>query len=211
MLKYLTLNMHKLTKLETSEFFHIYNRGNNRELLFMEHENYKFFLKLFSKHLSPILEIFAYCLLPNHFHFLVQIKDFEKIIEFRKKKYEDNTLVEKYLSQKFSNFFNAYAKSFNNYFKRHGSLFQERFGRIKIDSEEYFSELVRYIHLNPVKHAISDSYDNYLYSSYRSMISTKPTKLMRNEVLEWFGGQDGFVKFHLDDYVEGNIKDLLLE
>ena len=205
--------MHKLTKLELGEYFHIYNRGNNHELLFIEHENYRYFLKLFAKHLNPILHLYAYCLLPNHFHFLIKIKEFDEIPDFKNsgKKYDDYSQIEKYLSQQFSNFLNAYSKSFNSYFKRRGSLFQERFGRIKIDSEEYFSQLVQYIHLNPVKHGNTNRFDNYPYSSYQSLISMKPTKLKREIVLEWFGGKDEFIKFHQTGNDYQKIKNLLLE
>ena len=55
-------------------YYHIYNRGNNRENLFKQDRNYRYFLKLYAKHIEPIADTFAYCLLPNHFHLLVRIK-----------------------------------------------------------------------------------------------------------------------------------------
>ena len=60
-------------------YYHIYNRGNNRETLFKEERNYRDFLKLYAKHIEPIADTFAYCLLPNHFHLLVRIKGEEEI------------------------------------------------------------------------------------------------------------------------------------
>ena len=53
-------------------YYHIYNRGNNRENLFIERRNYPYFLKLYAKHIQPVAETYAYCLLPNHFHFAIR-------------------------------------------------------------------------------------------------------------------------------------------
>ena len=51
-------------------YYHIYNRGNNRENIFKETRNYRYFLTLYAKHIEPVADTFAYCLLPNHFHWL---------------------------------------------------------------------------------------------------------------------------------------------
>ncbi len=67
-------------KLQFGQIYHIYNRGNNRENLFLGKENYLYFLKLFSKHIAPVVFVYAYCLLPNHFHFLLQLKSREEIL-----------------------------------------------------------------------------------------------------------------------------------
>lgn len=65
--------------LEHGQYYHIYNRGNNRENLFVEERNYLYFLKLYGQHIEPVASTFAYCLLPNHFHILVQIKEVEDL------------------------------------------------------------------------------------------------------------------------------------
>ena len=61
--------------LQHGRYYHIYNRGVNRENLFVEERNYRYFLQLYARHVEPIAYTYAYCLLRNHFHFLVQIKD----------------------------------------------------------------------------------------------------------------------------------------
>jgi len=61
--------------LQYGLYYHIYNRGNNRENIFLEERNYRYFLQLYLKYIEPIAWTFAYCLLRNHFHFLVRIKD----------------------------------------------------------------------------------------------------------------------------------------
>jgi len=104
-------------QLEHGCFYHIYNRGNNSEVIFKEEENFLYFLILLKKHISPIAEIYAYCLLNNHFHLLIKIKENEN----NEIKYE----------QSFSNIFNAYAKAYNKKYNRTGKLFEERFKRKK--------------------------------------------------------------------------------
>ncbi len=100
-------------------YYHIYNRGNNQENLFIEKRNYPYFLSLYAKHIEPIADTFAYCLLRNHFHISVRIKTEEeyqqssqvlKTCEDSKKKFNP--------SQSFSNLFNAYAKAINKGYGR---------------------------------------------------------------------------------------------
>ncbi len=60
--------------LQPGHYYHLYNRGNNREDLFRAERNYRYFLELYAYHIEPVAETFAYCLLRNHFHLLVKIK-----------------------------------------------------------------------------------------------------------------------------------------
>ena len=110
--------------LESGMFYHIYNRGTNREDIFVQERNYRYFLQLYVKHIEPAAETYAYCLLKNHFHVLVRIKDAEA---------QNPKGLERPLgSIAFSNFFNAYAKAINKAYGRTGSLFQHPFGRIPV-------------------------------------------------------------------------------
>jgi len=68
--------------MESDKFYHIYNRTNNKELLFKDEENYRYFLSLFQKYISPIAHVYAYCLIPNHFHFVLQIKSDQELSFF---------------------------------------------------------------------------------------------------------------------------------
>ena len=65
--------------LHEGKFYHIYNRGNNRETLFYTEANYKYFLKKYDKYLSEYIDTYAYCLLPNHFHLLISVKELKDI------------------------------------------------------------------------------------------------------------------------------------
>lgn len=67
--------MQKMVPLEPGRFYHVYTRGNNRENLFFEEKNYDYFLQLYKKYISPFADTYAYCLLRNHFHFLIKVKE----------------------------------------------------------------------------------------------------------------------------------------
>ena len=179
--------MPAIQPLENGKYYHIYNRGINSDILFKENGNYEHFLKLYDLHIEPMAETYAWCLMRNHFHFLIRIKDLEEI------KTENKILP----SQSFSNLFNAYTKAFNKKYNRHGALFERPFRRKSIENENYFQNLIAYIHNNPVHHNICERPMNYPWSSYITCISDKPTKLKRKEVIEIFNDIENFKYVHL--------------
>jgi REP element-mobilizing transposase RayT len=193
--------------LHPGQYYHIYNRGNNRENLFVEDRNYRYFLQLYTKHIAPIAETYAYCLLRNHFHFLVRIKDEEHLTGL-----EGGAGVRGVEpSQAFSNLFNAYARAYNRACGRTGALFQRPFGRKQITSDAYFTQVVIYIHQNPQKHKFVDDFRDWPYSSYQAHLSAKPTLLKRAEVIAWFGEVDGFASAHSREMDENSIVALVPE
>ena len=172
--------------LEYGTYYHIYNRGINNTTLFKERTNFEYFLKLYDLHINPIAETYAWCLMKNHFHFLIRIKDV------------DNIVVEKKIlpSQSISNLCNAYTKAFNKMYHRHGALFERPFRRKQINFDTYFQNVIIYIHNNPVHHKICEHPLQYPWSSYLTCISEKPTKLQRKEVLSIFDDVDNFKFVH---------------
>jgi REP element-mobilizing transposase RayT len=175
--------------LEPGFYYHVYNRSNNKESLFPEDRNYSYFLNLVKKHLIPVSEIYCYCLLKNHFHFLLRIKDFDGLPE--------TMLVERNrLHQPFSNLFNAYTKAFNKLFFRSGSLFQKNFHKIRVTNEKYLRNLILYIHLNPVRHGYTDEYYAYKHSSFQQLVSPQPSYLMKDDVIRLFDDLDNFIYCH---------------
>jgi len=188
--------MSKPVPLQPGKYYHIYNRGNNRENVFCEERNYSYFLKLYAAYIEPVADTFAYCLLRNHFHLLVRIKPEE---ETRR------------VSQVFGNFFNAYAKAINKAYQRTGSLFQHPFGRIEVTSDAYLVHLVTYIHQNPRKHGFVTDFHAWPYSSYHALVSTRPTRLQRDDVLAWFHGVEAFEAAHQQEVSERLIAPLVLE
>jgi putative transposase len=168
-------------------FYHIYNRGINSCDIFRETENYQYFLKLYDEYISPIADTFAWVLMPNHFHFLVRIKEVTELA---------NLTSLKPPHQYFSNLFNAYSKAFNKRFDRHGSLFVRRFKRKRIDNLEYLRNVVLYIHDNPVHHFFCENKLDYPWSSYLTCITVKPTRLKRDAVIGWFDDHANFKHTH---------------
>jgi REP element-mobilizing transposase RayT len=188
--------------LQPGVTYHIYNRGNNRENLFIEERNYPYFLSLYAKYIEPIADTYAYCLMRNHFHFSMRIKTEEEW--FKTSQVSKTCEVSPEVphakkfdpSRAFSNLFNAYAKSINKGYQRTGSLFEERFGRIPVLTDAYRANLIFYIHYNPQKHKFVKDFRDWHWSSYPALVGSGETKLKREDVLNLFGGKQGFDDFH---------------
>ncbi len=198
--------------LESDKYYHIYNHAVGTDNLFTSQENYYFFLKKYSLYIAPVADTFAYCLMPNHFHFAVRIKDEKEIVKFLKEvKRKDLTGFENLsglISQQFSNLFNSYTKAYNKQQNRYGSLFQRPFKRKLIISDDYFREIIHYIHFNPVHHGFTDDLRDWQYSSFESFFSEKATQLKRNEVIKWFDNKENFYTFHQKEINKKLIIDL---
>jgi len=205
-------------------YYHIYNRGVNRENIFFEERNYDLFMRLYEKHLSSVTDLFAYCLLKNHFHLDLKVKSEEEILEtlktlrvssvsrvktlkvsmssssqeegLHRKPLGSDQLGSRYVSDQFSNFFNAYAKTINKTYGRTGSLFQHPFGRVPITTDRQLWNVIAYIHQNPQKHRFVKDFRDWKWSSYGLILAEKPTKLRRDIVLEWFGGKESYLDLH---------------
>jgi len=180
--------------LAPGTYYHIFNRGINSETLFKEKRNYAFFLSRYLKYISPIARTYAFCLLKNHFHFLICTRSEETLNNFMPVTKAYST--EQIISLQFSHLFNSYAQAVNKRFSRTGGLFETPFRRIEINEEYYLLHLIAYIHLNPIKHGFTKDYINYLYSSYHLLLEGKSKILETQTVLSWFGGQELFSSFH---------------
>ena len=207
--------MKKKTPLEYGKYFHVYNRGNNKQAIFFETKDYLHFLELVSIFISPIADIYAYALMGNHFHFLIRIKDEEEIGYLNPLNAESEELDKKWkifetippdLSKKqwkrpipqnmFQHLFNAYARFVNTKYKRIGHLFEKNFERKLVSDEMYLKALILYIHNNPVKHGFCESPVEYPWTSYLSLVSIKPTRLQRKQVIGWFDNKANFIAVH---------------
>jgi len=181
-----------------NRIYHVFNHAVGIENLFREEKNYFYFLELVQKYVLPIANIYAFNLLPNHFHFLVHIKSEDDLKEVLKNKSKlvDIPDYPKLIMQQFSNCFNAYAKAFNKLYERKGALFIDYMKRSEIRSESYFQNCLHYIHYNAVRHGLCESIDDWYWSSYQAFIDEKPSKLARKAVMDVFGNKTYFVQFH---------------
>jgi len=148
---------------------------------------------LYNKHIDPIAETFAWCLLKNHFHLLIRIKTLEEILETQKEN-EIKKLIAPH--QSFGNLFNAYTKAINKGYNRHGALFERPFKRKLIDTDSYLRSVIKYIHYNPVNHGFCEHPIEYPWSSYQTCISEKTTKLKRDKVISLFKNIDDLKTSH---------------
>jgi len=148
--------MQPVAPLQPGHTYHLFNRGNNGEDLFREERNYRYFLELYARHAHAAVDTYAYCLMRNHFHLLVRVKtdaEWRSQTSGVSETPEVSTTVATGAMRAFGNLFNAYAKAINKAYGRTGRLFEESFKRIHVDNDVYFTNLVFYIHFNPLREA----------------------------------------------------------
>ncbi len=181
--------------------YHIYTHANGTENLFLSDDNFNFFLRKYGEHIYPIADTYAYCLMPNHLHLMVRMKEEAEVLAHTK---AASTLqgfrtlggFSKYASQQFSNLFNAYTQSFNKMYGRKGSLFIPNFKRRLVVDEHYFTRLIAYIHNNPVHHGFVQDLFDWPHSSIHAYLMDKPSKLDRKYLQDWFGSRESLLLFH---------------
>ncbi|NMA68227.1 MAG: transposase [Desulfitobacterium sp.] len=132
--------------------YHVIMRGVNRQIIFKDKEDRTIFLdKMFRFGEKGEYKIFAYCLMDNHIHLLLQEQ-------------------EESLSTSIKRICSSYVRWYNKKYERIGHLFQERFRSEVVDNERYFLTVLRYIHQNPIKAQIITNIDEYPWSSYHQYL-----------------------------------------
>ncbi|HED08148.1 MAG TPA: transposase [Ignavibacteria bacterium] len=146
-------------------YYHIYNRGNNRENIFFEDRNYEFFIRRIKENFPGYAELVTYCLMPNHFHLIAYIisdKDFYKALR--------KTFI-------------SYTKAINQFLGRTGHLFEGRYKYKLVPENNYLLHLSRYIHLNPVRAGLVDKPGKWRYSSYLTYIGKQKDDFIKNGII----------------------------
>jgi len=180
-----------IKQYEEGGIYHIYNRGINKQNIFLDKKDYArflFYLKLYleepentkdidvqqrnlkRRNFHENIDLLLYCLMPNHIHLAVKQKGEKDIVDFMKCVMTN------------------YSMYFNKRYQRIGTLFQGRYKAILVKNDEYFLHLSRYIHLNPSKLLNKgQSLVGYDYSSYSSYLGLQNIKwLEKNLVLDYF-------------------------
>lgn len=196
-------------QIEPEKFYHIWNRGNNKENLFYTPANYEYFLRMYAECLDPVAETYAFCLLPNHFHLLIRTKSFATSLGVSPvgetpKKMNPVSLA-------FQRLFTAYSQAINMQQHRTGSLFQKPFKRLERNSVKQLANLVHYIHINPQRHKITDDFRQYPWSSYERILIDRPSKLKKEEVLAWFKNKDNYLDYHSRTIDLDELKEIMIE
>lgn len=181
----------RLKNYTENGYYHVYNRGINKRVIFNDDEDHRVFLNLFKRYLDvvphkdlkgreyfwlrPEMSLLAYCLMPNHFHLLVLQKSRTAITRFLR------------------GVCTSYTGYFNQKYKRTGHLFQDVFKASHITQDSYLQHISRYIHLNP------KDYQAWQYSSLQNYLGTKKTAWLNpSPILDLF--ENGSYKKFVDDY-----------
>ena len=163
-------------QLQPDSIYHIYNQGNNRQPIFKGYNDYLLFLKKVRKFIFPYCDILAYCLMPNHFHFLVNTTD-KSIAEIKQ-----GSLEVTQLTNGFRLLLSQYALDFNKQHDRSGSLFRQKTKfKLIFDSHQSFI-CFQYIHQNPWKAGLVDKMEDWSFSSFRDYALMRNGSLCKKEI-----------------------------
>lgn len=194
------------TPLLGGGYYHIFNRGINRQKLFFQYRNYDYFLRLLRKNIDPLAEILAYCLIPNHFHLVIKVKDEIPGELFPLNQYRTNTVpadvIGKLVSENFRKLFISYAQAINKQENRVSSLFEAKFKRLEILDQDYLERVIYYVHSNPTKHGLAADFTSYKHSSYQCFKESGRSIANRKLVFKIFGGRENFFEFHKQSHEE---------
>jgi REP element-mobilizing transposase RayT len=142
---------------QPGSYYHIYNRGARRLTIFRERTNFLFVISKIQKYSqNKEVRVIAYCLMPNHYHFLVR---------------QDGIEPAGNLAQAV---FNSYSKAYNKKYGHSGTLFEGRYRAKAIQTSEHLLHLCRYIHANPVKIGLVVKPEDWPYSNYHEWLEGRP-------------------------------------
>lgn len=173
--------------------YHVYNRGTNREPIFLCDDNYRFLLRRVKKCAHDWqVTVLAYCLMPNHYHFVLR---------------QDG---ERPLSGFVQAVFNSYTKAFNRMYERSGTLFEGPFQSRLVDKEEHLLHLCRYVHRNPLDAGLVQSLGDWPYSNYLEWVGEREGTLVDWDfVRSRFDASGAYASFVLDHEPPKQIRDVV--
>ena len=173
------------------QYFHIYNQRVNSENIFKEERNYHYFLQQYKFYCADVLETLAYCLLRNHFHLLVYIKENVEV-----PRRDGEGMFKMNASKQLSHFFNSYAQAINKAHKRTGQLFEAPFERKLVDDENYIQSMIYYCHKNAQHHGFVKDFRDWQFSSYDPIVRNDNSLVNAEKVVQRFGNVAAFEKAH---------------
>ncbi|MEP7162808.1 MAG: transposase [Candidatus Moraniibacteriota bacterium] len=179
------------------QYYHLYNRGNNRQAVFFERDNYLYFLKGLKKYVVPHVDILVYSLMPTHYHVVGRVR--QQTSEVLK---TSEVSVSKAVSLAMQKFGISYTKAINKRFSRVGALFQGQFQAKPIQTYEHLLNLCLYIHANPVKDGLVSLPENWEYSNYLEWLGLRDGTLVNREfITENFGSPEEY-KLLISKYIK---------
>ncbi len=162
--------------------YHVYNRGSHRLSIFREPDNYLFVLRKIKKYTQELmLTVLAYCLMPNHYHFLIR---------------QEGDQPAGMLSQRV---FNSYSKAYNERYQHSGTLFEGSYHVKEVAQDGHMLHLCRYIHANPVKDGLVVEPGDWPYSNYLEWIEQREGTLVDHAfVRAHFNPPQRYTEFVMD-------------
>jgi len=197
------------TPFVPDQYYHFYNRGNNRQKVFFERDNYIFFLRNIKKYLRTHVDILAYCLMPTHYHILVRVKNQTSEVF---KTSEVSSEVSLRVSNDMMKLGVSYTKAINKRFSRVGSLFQGQFHGKPIETYSHLLNLCIYIHANPVKDGLVFLPEEWEFSNYLEWMNLRKGNLVNREfIAENFGTPEGYNTLVMQYIKSRNLPDEVLK
>lgn len=179
--------------------YHVYDRSN--QTVFKTQDNYNYFLKKFKQHILPYVDVLAWCLMPNHFHFMIVVK--EEGVKYVEDKHLPNTQV---LSKKFGTFLSSFTKAYNKMYKKRGHLWAHntKAKQLNYTNNNYPITCFRYIHENPKDAGLVRKLTDWEYSSFKDLLGVRKGTIVNKElVYEYFNIDEEYFR----NWVEVKIKD----
>jgi REP element-mobilizing transposase RayT len=158
-------------RFHPGDTYHLYNRGNNRENIIVERENYGYLLHLVRRHLRPVMDILAYCVMPNHYHLLVRMKARDGS-PVQTSEVSETSEVSRQISNAMMRFSVAYTKAINKRYGRVGALFQGPYQAKPVPPERLL-DLSCYLHHNPVAAGLVEDAADWPYASARDYLGDR--------------------------------------
>lgn len=184
--------------------YHVYNRGNNRQQIFFDEGNYLFFLEKLRKHLKPVCDILCWCLMPNHFHLLINANE---VSCQPQKGYEPGEIQE--LHHRIRIITSSYSQAINKRNKWTGSLFQQKTKAKPIlpkhKNDNYLVNAFHYCHQNPKRAGLVKKIEDWPFSSFPDYCDFRKDDLCNHELLFRLTGLNK-ATFYEDSYkaIEGS-------
>lgn len=172
-----------------NKIYHVYNQGNNQQKIFFNEADYLIFLNLYRRLFPGCCSTMAWCLMPNHFHFMLHTDD-RTCTEIR----QGNLVIDP-IANSIRKLLSGYARIFNNRYKQSGSVFRQKTKakclsdlEIKSNSQylitDYYINCFNYIHQNPLKAGLVKRMEEWEFSSYRDYAGIRKGTLCSKE-LAW--------------------------
>ncbi len=192
-------------------FYHLVFKSIDGLFLFNHDKDYEVYLERFRKFLGDFADVWSFCVLPNHTHFIIKIKTQESINIFLNKlslqdltvsmklflsEQENESLFNAMIERQVNSFMVSYANYINNRFNRQGGIFQKPFKRIKIEDEGHLQQAIIYTNANAQKHGLVKDFKTYGFSSYPLIVANDQYFVDTKSVIEFFENKEKFIRLH---------------